>query len=428
MVSGRREQTPPDHASDQVVRTDTNASFAVVEAFPASTYPGEMSLSRLVRHIVVLASAVSALLVVTGCSAVQPAYEDQRHLVVLGNSVAFGASDAGVRGPKDVHSWPGLLRESLDEGFGAAGTGKVLMNEHLVERPEWSSHVSFGDGVESVGFGLHRSAAVRLSSDAENAYVRFDSEADEFWVSTLKTGDAPIIVEIDGEPVGTITNGDDRAASLPPEEGTTGRKAVTRVPAAGGHTLTIRAPEDGSAIVTGIEARIDNPGAWRVTNASINGRSLWTLFAGPDRDDDENALFGLASIDSFGADTLLIALGTNDWHGGATKGQIKEWLVTVIDRQAETGGDSVIFVSPRPALDPDGFPRYVDTAVVPWTDLHGAAVEAAEETGAFLIDLSDLFGDFDEAYEHGLFADDLHPSDEGSRLIADAVHQELMGR
>jgi lysophospholipase L1-like esterase len=228
------------------------------------------------------------------------------------------------------------------------------------------------------------------------------------------------------------------AAEIVSEDGYGGAQMMTRIAAPdGGRNELMLEAEDGHLALLGIEGRVPAKGTWRLTNASINGKALSTLFAGDGNDDTESELFGLGMVDSLRADILIIALGTNDWHGGATKQTIKKNLTTLIRRQratgtsaaggALTGGDALLLFNPQPSIDASGYPTYIATAKTPWDEIRAAFHEVSAEQQCELIDLGDLWGGFGKSAELGYMADDLHVSDAGAMHIARAVEDHLFG-
>lgn len=359
----------------------------------------------------------------------------QGHLVVLGDSIAFGAAGAGATVPKNLNSWPGVLRASLDERFGAAGTGITIAQHALIDNPSWDNHID-PSGAQRVGMGLHRTGVWKVPAGEETSFV---ADASEFWVWNLSASGPLARVRVNGADVGRMRNvKSDRsnAAELISEDGYGGTQMMTCIAAADGgrNELTLEA-EDGHLALLGIEGRVPTKGTWRVTNASINGKALSTLFAGDGNDDPESELFGLGMVDSLRADILVIALGTNDWHGGATKETVKENLTTLIQRQRATGtsvaggtlagGDAVLLFNPQPSIDDSGYPTYIATAKTPWDQIRAAFHEVSAEQHCELIDLGDLWGGFGKSAELGYMADDLHVSDAGAKQIARAVEDHL---
>lgn len=359
----------------------------------------------------------------------------QGHLAVLGDSIPFGAAEAGASLPKNVNSWPGVLRESLAGRFGNAGTGMTIAQHLLIANPEWDNHIS-SDGAQRIGMGLHRTGVWKVPAGET---TKFAADAPEFWVWNLSASGTKTKVHVNGLEVGRMRNvkserSDD--ADLPSEDGYGGAQMMTRVPApdAGPNELTLEAAH-GYLALLGVEGRVPTKGTWRVSNASVNGKALHSLFAGEGYDDPENELYGLGMIDSLRADILVIALGTNDWNGGASKAEIKERLATVIERQRATGtssaggthagGDAVLVFNPQPSIDAFGYPTYLDTAKASWGDIRSAFREVSKEQDCMLIDLGDLWGGFARSDELGYMADDLHISDAGAQQIARAVEDAL---
>jgi lysophospholipase L1-like esterase len=330
-----------------------------------------------------------------------------------------------------------VLRASLAERFGAAGTGITIAQHALIDNPSWDSHLD-PTGAQRVGMGLHRTGVWKVPTGESTSFV---ADASEFWVWNLSASGPMVRARINGADVGRMRNvKSDRsdAAEIVSEDGYGGAQMMTRIAAPdGGRNELMLEAEDGHLALLGIEGRVPAKGTWRLTNASINGKALSTLFAGDGNDDTESELFGLGMVDSLRADILIIALGTNDWHGGATKQTIKKNLTTLIRRQratgtsaaggALTGGDALLLFNPQPSIDASGYPTYIATAKTPWDEIRAAFHEVSAEQQCELIDLGDLWGGFGKSAELGYMADDLHVSDAGAMHIARAVEDHLFG-
>lgn len=130
------------------------------------------------------------------------------------------------------------------------------------------------------------------------------------------------------------------------------------------------------------------------------------------------------------ADIVVIMFGTNDmrtdrWHGSDVTGGValKDTYVddycALIESYREVNPDVKVYIMIPPALNTDEVtdrPRErMPEEVIP------RIKEVAEKTGANLIELYPLFKDKAE-----LFADTLHPNNEGAEMIADKVYEAIM--
>ena len=365
----------------------------------------------------------------------------QGHACVLGDSVAFGAGASAATPPKNVTAYPGRLRAAAEQRFGASGSGMTIMNNLLLTNPSWDSRLVASSGVTTYAFGLHRASSWRVSV---GSFVEFTSYCDEFWVWNLSATGSVNSVTIDGVAAGTFRDqkgapGGGASNAMSPGYGA--MQIMTRIPAPslGVHTLRIIPGAASNLTVLGIEGRVAKLGTWRVSNPSVSGKSLGSLFASPGFE-DANEFFGLGLVDSLRADLLLIALGLNDWHEGRSKAWIKDALRVLVQRQRSAGssghatypgqhanGDAVLVFPPQVRLKANGLPDYAggEGAVIPWSDLRAAFYEIADEQDVVLVDFGERWEGFQKGWDKGLFADPLHPGDAGALDLADGVMQAL---
>ena len=365
----------------------------------------------------------------------------QGHACVLGDSVAFGAGASAATPPKNVTAYPGRLRAAAEQRFGASGSGMTIMNNLLLTNPSWDSRLVASSGVTTYAFGLHRTSAWRVPV---GSFVEFTSYCDEFWVWNLSAAGSVNSVTIDGVAAGTFRDqkgapGGGASNAMSPGYGA--MQIMTRIPAPslGVHTLRITPGAASNLTLLGIEGRVAKLGTWRVSNPSVSGKSLGSLFASPGFE-DANEFFGLGLVDSLRADVLLIALGLNDWHEGRSKAWIKDALRVLVQRQRSAGssghatypgqhanGDAVLVFPPQVRLKANGLPDYAggEGAVIPWSDLRAAFYEIADEQDVVLIDFGERWEGFQKGWDKGLFADPLHPGDTGALDLADGVMQAL---
>lgn len=364
----------------------------------------------------------------------------QGHLAFLGDSIMYGAAAAGATPPKNLTSYPGRVRTVLANRFGNAGTGMTICNHALLTNPTWDNQIKAVGNVTSYAGGFHKMGGWRVGTGAGN-YVEYTAVCDEFWVWNMSASGNINNASVDGEYVGSfrdIKGTGGNPATLPMEAGYGGSQIMTRIPAGQIGTHTLRISSGAAAMVlVGIEGRVAKNGTWRVSNPSISGRSLGTLWADSGNADVANEIYGLGLVDSLRADILAIGLGINDWHNGLSRSQIKDRLRVLIQRQRSTGtsaatipgnhagGEALLVFPPQVSLNASGYPTYAAAPTVPWEQARAAFYEIALEQDVALVDFGFRWDGFARGNSAGLFADELHPSDYGALDLADGIVQAL---
>jgi len=364
--------------------------------------------------------------------------DKQAHIMVAGDSIPFGAAATGASNPKPKNSWPGRLRSMLDRRFGYAGGGLTLANPSVLTNIPWDPRWKFVGDVTNHTFGPFSNSTYRVNGTGDatsgDAYFEFTDDCSEFWVYTLSAGHF-IRYSIDGAPSVRIGNSNLSANREPGYFVGTGTVAhnVFKIPAGARGVHTIRMwPEATSTdiFLTMIEGRVPTAGTFRVGSMSISSKSLSTFVP----TDEVNGTVGLVFLDTAKADLLVLALGINDWQGKRDVETVKGYLRTVIDRQRSTaptlgggthaGGDVVLLWNPRPDIDGLGTP----VGSIPpesWDQYRQAYREIAIEKDVCLIDMSERWGGYDVAVTLGLYADLIHPNDNGADDIAAGVLHAL---
>lgn len=362
----------------------------------------------------------------------------QGHIMVLGDSIPFGAAATGASNPKHVKAYPGRIRSILSRRLGPTGGGLTLANHALLSNPAWDPRWAFGGTVTPFAFGPFKQSTFRLAAGGAS-YVEFTETCSKFVVYLLPSGGGPVTLGVDGVTVGTVgNNAPGTGGSLNRRPGyfanpTIQAHIVVDVPAGtyGQHALRITSGSGGNGgdtYVAMVEAVHETPGTFRVSNMGISGQSLSSFFSGSGMDDATNGLFGLPWIDTARADLLLIALGINDWQGARSVASVKADLATLIARQRATAGgggaagaagDAVLLWNPKPDIAALG----KDAAL--WDAYRAAFYEAADANDACLIDLGGRWKDYATAQAAGLFADTIHPSDGGADDLASATMHAL---
>lgn len=358
----------------------------------------------------------------------------QGHVAVVGDSIAFGAAGSGTTAPKYTTSWPGRLRALLAAQHGPAGTGIVLADPIIRANPTYDNRWTYAGTVTDLGFGFHAGANFRIDA-VPGSYVELTATADEFTVYNAASAGGVINATVDGGVVKKLRNVFTGGAAVDIDKLAGYKQIVTKVPAgaAGTHTLRL-SPDTSNAtfdlFIHAVEARINTLGTFRVSNASINGKSLSTLFGGVGKNDETNALYGLPMVDMLRADLLIIDLGSNDWLSSTPAAAAKAWLKTLLQRQRATGdngngstyanGDALLLWNPQPDLTALGL-----GTPSTWDAYREMFYEVADEENVPLLDLGQRWSNYDTANAAGLFGDGIHPNDAGSLDIASAVHRAL---
>lgn len=343
-----------------------------------------------------------------------------QHIAVLGDSIAFGAAATGATPPKWLNSWPGKLRQMLDTTYGQFGTGVVIANSVLPGNPSWDPRWGFGGSVALTSWGFHKASVFTIAAGAAN-YVEFTTSASSFRTWVLAGTAGVVNVSIDGGATIVCRNVATGGTSPDIERDTTTRPdhIVTTIPAgtAGPHTIRIWG-NGGDVNLLAVEGRT-GAGGVELSNPSISGKSLTSLFGGSGNNDETTGRYGLPLVDTLRASLLIVALGANDWQGSATIANVKTWLNTLITRQQPNGG-TMLYLPPIPSssLQPGGSPT--------WADYQAAFVDVAATRGVPFLDNTFLYGpDYASGNAAGKYADTIHPSDSGAADIAASVRSFL---
>lgn len=356
----------------------------------------------------------------------------QGHIVTIGDSIMYGAAATGSTNPKWRNSWPGMFRALLDAKYGAAGTGIVHATpELLTTDPAWDPRWTFSGNVVAYTFGLHRQSSYRLQAPVDPApapYIEFTAECTEFVIYSAAGGGNTGLASVDGGPNKTFRNTSTTSIALDlPSVYPSNQPVITVVPAGakGVHTLRITRPSTHDLHILGIEAKINTPGTFRVSNAGVNGRSLSSSGFGAVNNDEANALWGRPILlDMPAADLAVIGLGINDFQSGRPVADTKSSLINAVQRQRSAANntqgrphpnrDAVLLWNPAPSNWSADF------------ELHRAAFyEVADEQDVALIDLTTRWGDFATSNALGQHADTIHPTNAGARDIAECVVDAL---
>ena len=396
------------------------------------------------REAIVLGLGVAVGALATGCSEpeapAQPEWQrrlttgtqhDPVRISFLGDSITFGggAAGSGNSAPKPRSCYPGQLRELLRPVYGDAGTGWVLMNQALwpvtATNHGWDPRLTFAGPIGKTAAGPFKLACAEIppskpSTGAPAAYLEFVASGSV--VSTLALakagGNSRQLITVDGAPPVRARNVRDGGPvpDLESRPGTNPNHLQTdlALDSDGEHRVRVWAEGDSCELVA---VRMGTgSGLVDLDVLAVSGQSL-NSFAGAGNDDERTGRFGLPFVDTFAADLLVIALGTNDYNEGRALAEVRALLGTLIDRQRATDGDVALTFPPisSPQLYPgDGAPSY--------TDYEQLYADIAAEKAVPFLDLTHLWGaDFAESdsRQPQKYADHaIHPSDDGAHDIA----------
>ncbi len=401
--------------------------------------PPDLVLSR--RQLLAVGGGVTAGLL-AGCTDLTetPLPDWQRRLTTatdgapksiafLGDSITFGAGAVpnGNSAPKFRWCYPGQLRAMLEPSYGNAGTGWILMNHDLwpitLDNQDWEPRITVTGRITKPmagPFGRSCFTIPKTAGKKPSSYVEFTADGTIFSTLVLAkpAGRSQQMVSIDGGPPQVLTN------SL--AGGSTPDVSARRGPhpdqvltdlimgSDGPHTLRIWARGDAVDLVA-VRARTGT-GRFIIDTPAISGMSLQS-FLRADQAAGDTRTNGLAYLDTFDFDLLIIALGTNDYNAGRSIDDVRLDLKSVVERQRSTGGDVALLFPPisSPTLYPGApAPTYVD-----YEQLYATL---ATELDVPFLDLTHLWGStFDEAnavlpprYADGV----IHPSDGGASDMA----------
>ena len=352
----------------------------------------------------------------------------QSHIAFVGDSILFGATTTK---PYPSNNVPGRFKEMLDSIYGSAGSGIINMIDTVVADNAIDPRIAFTGGPVITAWGIFKQGAVKLLPNSVGKLF-IAGDCDETTVFNLSSSSG-VCTATSGGVVQRFRVAKGSGTTVV-ENDPTYHQIVTRLPWG---SVANRTVELTSIAATGdfypvaVEARINKLGTFRVTNASDNGQSLNTLFAGAAYNDEVNGFFGLPMIDMLRADLLVIGLGINDWQAATPIATFKASLTTLIRRQRQGGltsagfspasGEAMLLWHAQPSiatLQPVGGPT--------WEEYRTALYEVADEQIVPLLDLGLRYDNFNAGNALGMFGDGIHLNDLGSLDEASAVFGAIM--
>lgn len=141
-------------------------------------------------------------------------------------------------------------------------------------------------------------------------------------------------------------------------------------------------------------------------NAGIDGHTTGQMLARLDRD-----------VLARDPDTVFVLGGTNDVLGGVARDDTTAHLREIVERSREAGAE--VYLGTIPPQEAVPF------AAVATEQLNAAIVALAEEVDVPVLDFHAALVDTDGSYRDGLFADLVHPSVAGARVMAQVARDAL---
>lgn len=128
------------------------------------------------------------------------------------------------------------------------------------------------------------------------------------------------------------------------------------------------------------------------------------------------------------ADLITVWLAVNDFNARVEVSEYQATLTTILRRLR--AGDSLVFVGNVPDLTLVPIYKAIPRALISRRiEQYNQAIEAAaDETGAFVVDLFEPSQELAKDGGSFISEDGFHPSEEGYRLLADAFWKEIQKR
>lgn len=332
-------------------------------------------------------------------------------IVVFGDSVAEGWTYLNNLPPFDStedfpNAWPRIARNKLAEHYGLeiGGTGLIRpASVNNIADPQWS-------------VGSWNSDDHYISSATSGAWATFTPAFPGTSVALVMIGTGVATVQIDGVTVGTTTPG---------ATDTTVTRTVFSGLDLGRHVVRI-ARTTGTARCAGCDVYTPGTGV-RVHNvaqggssASGTGQPAWADTSGGTLGNMLPVYSQLATVFGRRPDAIIVALGGNDLHAGASAATIKTAHQTIIAAVAGTGTDIIL------VPDYHGSNSYISDAFNVYSPMWAALMQLAADDGHTYIDLDWLTLGYEGLAGRGYTGDVYgHPSTEGHKYIGGLAAQIL---
>lgn len=176
----------------------------------------------------------------------------------------------------------------------------------------------------------------------------------------------------------------------------------------GPHTVTITSTDTDPITILGVGQSIPGPGLL-IHNAGVSGTST------ADWDDLHHMSMWYSAQEIAAPDVMFLSLGVNDAAAGVAVATYESRYETIMDR-ALLLTDAVVVVN-----QPIDSSRPWAT----WKQYRDAAKALAAERGIPVVDITDRWGTYNDAYARGWMADPTHPTGEGYAEMARAVAQGI---
>lgn len=325
-------------------------------------------------------------------------------ILCLGDSITQGVSST----PQRLYNWPSQLRALLNAsgrlglvGEGAAfNTGQASGGSKTAYDERWT----LGTGWTWSSGGVVNNSMCQGTGGNPTTFA-------------LPSCDSVTIYYMRHSIGGTWTYSiDGGAATNVNSNGTLLLTSVTFSVTAGTHTLTITSPASNYALILGV--------AWSTSSAPLDvnvvtGGGTNGITSSKLTDETNSGYGGLSVIDLLKPDLTIVCMGRNDSNpaNGVTVAQYLSNLTGFIQRVRTTNTKDIMLLTPPPA----SAATYTNDSQIVST-----LYTLADTYDCALVDLESRFGSSWNAAPYSLSADNIHPNDAGSRVLAQTVASVLI--
>lgn len=334
------------------------------------------------------------------------------HIVVIGDSVSEGWTYLNNLPPYNFtsdrpHAWPLMMRDTINELLGLPVGGTGFVRSHSIAGNYFDERWS--------GFSNWDASKVHYVTTS-NGNTTFVSDKAGTGVAIVTMGGGAIKVTIDnGSPVTVLTS----TTGLPHRTEFTGLTGTT-------HTVKIETPVSGTQIsLLGIE--IFNPTAGiRIHNVAQGGatavgtgQAAWGDFTSP-TDNMVPVYKQYAGTWGTRPQLVMILLGGNDLHGGATPAQVAN-SIEAIGLQFDNVDTDIMIAGPAHGSALFG---------VSLADIHttlGLVMQKAVDNGWAMLDTEFITGGYEALAGLGYTGDYYgHLNVDGAKFLGRAVAKAVM--